>query len=105
MSKYNCWWPGCDYITESRSKIDFHHIVPKEVNPHKTNKSTVPLCKTHHALIFHPSANHGQHAIKSEASMVILNVYDSSIGKAVHYESMNGDTMFYYPRTGETSKG
>lgn len=103
MSKYKCWWPGCDYCTNSRAKIDFHHITPKELNPHGNNRATIPLCKTHHALIFHPEAKAGQHSIKTAESLVILGVYDSTAGKAVHYESMDGNSMFYYTRTGEIS--
>ena len=104
MSKFECWWPECDYHTNSRSKIDYHHVTPKEVNPHRTNKSTIPLCKTHHALIFHPQATAGQHSIKTEASLVILGVYDGTNGKAVHYESASGDSMFYHIRTKEISR-
>jgi len=104
MSNFTCWWPGCDYCTNSRSKIDFHHVTPKEVNPHRTNRTTIPLCKTHHALIFHPQASAGQHSIRTEESMIILGVHDSTNGKTVQYESTSGESMFYFTRTGEVSK-
>lgn len=102
MAKYNCWWPGCSYCTDERSKIDFHHVTPKEVNPHKNNKVTIPLCKTHHALIYHPEATSGQHSIKSKESLIIQMVTTSTAGKVVLYEDMVGKTMTYYTRNGET---
>lgn len=105
MSKYECWWPGCDYCTNSRSKIDLHHVTPKEVNPHKTNKVTIPLCKTHHAMIYHPDATAGQHSIKCDESLIIIGVPDTTIGKAVMYETVSGESMTYYTRTREVFYG
>ena len=105
MKQYSCWWPDCDYCTDSRSKIDYHHVTPKEVNPHKSNKATVSLCKTHHALIYHPEAASGQHAIKSEDSLIIQLVTSSSNGRVILYEDMSGNSMTYYIRTGETFYG
>lgn len=104
MANFECWWPACDYCTSSRSKIDYHHVTPKEVNPHRTNRTTIPLCKTHHALIFHPQSTAGQHSIKTSESLAILGVYAGTNGTSVHYESISGESMFYNTRTKEVSK-
>lgn len=101
MIKYECWWPGCEYCTNSRSKIDFHHVTPKEINPHKNNKVTIPLCKTHHAMIYHPEAKTGQHSIKCDDSLKITMVTTSTNGKVVLYEDMNGKGISYFTKTKE----
>jgi hypothetical protein len=99
MKIFKCWFPGCDYCTNSRSKIDFHHIIPKEIDSRPSNKWTVPLCKTHHAMIYVPNAKYGQHSIKVDDSLIIKHVYDSTCGKTVHFESMDGNAFYYNPET------
>lgn len=101
MKKYTCSWPGCEYSTTSRSKIDMHHVTPKELNPQINNKVTVPLCKTHHALIYHPDTKCGQHSIKSDESLIIVSMPKTTIGPSILYEDMSGNSIIYYTRTGE----
>jgi hypothetical protein len=94
---FKCSFPGCDYSTASRSKIDFHHVTPKEL---KETKLVIPLCKTHHSLIFHPLVHYGQHSIRTEESLEIVNVFDSTHGKAIKYKRFDGSTFFYLPFDG-----
>ena len=94
---YHCFFPECEYSTSHRSKIDFHHIVPKEIDPSTRNKSTICLCKNHHALIWHPQAKKGQHSIKTDESLIILGMFDSTLGKTVNYERTDGSQFFYTP--------
>jgi hypothetical protein len=96
MTKYKCWFPLCEYETDSRSKIDFHHVTPREIDPR--SKITVPLCKTCHALIFHPEAKAGQHSINSDRSMQILGIYKSTAGESIHYMKADGTKIYYFPR-------
>jgi hypothetical protein len=98
---YKCHFPECKYNTTHRSKIDFHHVTPKEVDSSDRNKITLPFCKTHHALIFHPLAKYGQHSIATEESLQILGIFGSTIGKAVLYEAANGRQFYYTADTGE----
>jgi hypothetical protein len=98
MTKYKCWFPGCNYETDSRSKIDFHHIVPREVD--SRSKVTVPLCKTCHALVYHPQSKSGQHSINTDKSIQILNIYESTAGKTLHCQRFDGTKMYYYPSDG-----
>jgi hypothetical protein len=99
MAQFNCSFPGCTYSTNSRSKIDYHHVVPREVN--SRSKVTIPLCKNHHALIYVPEATHGQHAIKTEESLIILGQFLSTNGNSIQFECMEGKKFFYFPDTGE----
>jgi len=94
---FKCSFPGCGYTTTSRSKIDFHHVTPKEL---KETKLVIPLCKTHHSLIFHPLVHYGQHSIRTEESLEIVNVFDSTHGKAIKYKRFDGSTFFYLPFDG-----
>lgn len=95
MATYKCWFPGCKYETNSRSKIDFHHVTPKEVDP--KSRVTVPLCKTCHSLIYHPKATAGQHSINSPQSIQITAVYESTAGKALECKDYDGNILYYYP--------
>lgn len=94
--KHKCHFPDCNYETESRSKIDHHHIVPKEID--KRSKVTIPLCKTHHALIFVENAEHGQHSIKSDESLIVRGTFKSTKGDSILYEDISGKQFYYFPR-------
>ena len=91
--KYICHFPKCDYQTDNRNKIDFHHITPQEI---KKSKDTIPLCKNHHAHIFHPEAKHGQHSINTQESIQILNIFKSTNGKALHFQDYNNKKFYYF---------
>lgn len=101
---FKCVFPNCNYCTKVRSKIDFHHVIPKEVDNHPDNKLTVPLCKTHHALIYHPEAKYGQHSIKEINSLIIKQIFDSTDGKAILYEDMDQNQFYYFINISETVK-
>lgn len=100
--KYYCSFPNCSYETDSRSKIDFHHITPKEIDPN--SKVLLSLCKTHHSLIYHPLAKHGQHSILTENCLEILGKYKSTIGESIHYKKPDGTKFFWFPKTKEIWK-
>ena len=91
---HKCYFPNCEYTTKSRSKIDYHHVLPQELG---NSKITVPLCKNHHSLIFHPLATSGQHTIKTDESLEIIGIFESTHGKVVQYKDMKGDTFYYFP--------
>jgi hypothetical protein len=92
---YKCWFPGCEYETFHRSKIDYHHITPREIDP--KSRITVPLCKTCHSLIYHPLVLYGQHSIKTELSIEILGVFDTTTGKAIKYKNNKDEIIYYCP--------
>ena len=92
---YKCHFPHCKYETVNKSKIDLHHIIPREIDP--KSRITIPLCKTHHAYIFVPESKFGQHSIKVDDSLQVLCTYKSNVGLAVHYSDMNGKKFYYIP--------
>lgn len=98
---FKCVFPGCNYCTKVRSKIDFHHVTPKEVDNHPKNKKTITLCKTHHALIFHPDSRYGQHSIKSIDSLIIKQIFQSTNGEVILYEDMDMKQFYYFTETSE----
>lgn len=88
--RYKCCFPGCNYETNSRSLIEFHHIHPRELFVQHSSRVTIPLCPTHHKLIFHPDATSGQHAEKFDESMIVKTVTNSTKGKCVIFVDMKG---------------
>lgn len=90
---FQCCFPLCEYHS-IKAKIDFHHLTPLEVDP--DSKATIPLCKNHHNLIFHPESKHGQHSINTEQSIHILDVLGSTAGKTLHYQDYHGKKFFYF---------
>lgn len=84
---YNCHYPNCTEMLE-KALIEFHHVTPKEINSSKRNKLTISLCPKHHKLIYCPESKHGQHALNLQESIEILNIYNSTAGKALHYKEL-----------------
>lgn len=93
-----CHFPGCNFSTPHKSKIDNHHLVPREI---KKTKTTISLCKNHHALIYVPEATAGQHSIQTPDSITIIQIYKSSNGKTLHYRDYNNKEFLYFFETKE----
>lgn len=88
---YKCCFPGCNYKTESRSLIEFHHVHLRE-KANKTGKDvTIPTCPTHHKLIYHEDATAGQHSECFPESMKVKQVVNTNRGKCVIFEDMKGE--------------
>lgn len=94
MKLYICHYPGCTYKTENRNKIDFHHIVPRELWPRLNQNVTLSFCPTHHRLIYHPETKSGMHSIKSEDSLEILGIFKTTHGYSVEYRNADGIEFF-----------
>jgi len=97
MPTFKCYFPDCEYTTQSRSKIDMHHIIPREIDPR--TKLTVPLCKTHHAMIYIEKATAGQHSIKCPDSLIIKGKFKSTDGDSILYENMEGKSFYWFPNS------
>ena len=94
MKLYICHFPGCTYYTENRNKIDFHHIIPKELWPRINQNVTISFCPTHHRLIFHPDCKSGMHSIQSNDSLEILGIYKNTHGYSILYKKTDGTEFF-----------
>lgn len=91
---YICHYPGCEYCTESRSKIELHHIIPRELWPRLNQKVTLSFCPTHHRLIYHPECSHGPHSVQTDKSLEILGIFKSNKGYSVEYRDKDGNEFF-----------
>lgn len=93
--KYKCHWPGCDYQTDCRNEIEYHHIVPRELWPRLNNDVVLSFCPTHHRLIWHPECKHGHHSINGDNKLQLLHIYPTTDnGYAVEYKNSR-DMVFY----------
>ena len=93
--EYKCHWPNCQYHTDERSLIEFHHIVPKELWPRLNKHVTLSYCPTHHRMIYHPESTKGHHSIKTDTKLIIKGIYPAAPGGyAVEYQNMKG--MIFY---------
>lgn len=88
--KYRCVFPNCQYETDDRSLIEFHHIHPKELGVVLNRDVTIPLCPTHHKMIYHPGATSGQHSVMHDDSMSVVQVTNTTAGKAVIFRDVSG---------------
>jgi len=91
--KYRCVFPGCNYETDERRLIEFHHVNPKELGVKLNRELTIQLCPVHHKLIYHPDAKTGQHAKCSENSLSVVQVANTTTGKAVIFRDMSGNEI------------
>lgn len=93
--KYRCHWPGCDYCTDSRNEIEYHHIVPRELWPRLNSGVVLSFCPTHHRLIWHPECKYGHHSINGDNKLQLLHIYPTTDnGYAVEYK--NSRNMVFY---------
>lgn len=90
---FRCVFPNCDYETDDRSLIEFHHIHPKELGVKLNRDVTIPLCPTHHKMIYHPGATAGQHAENRPGSLEVVQVATTTAGKAVVFRDIAGNDI------------
>lgn len=88
--KYKCVFPDCDYETDNRALMEFHHINPKELKVKLNKDIEIPLCPNHHKLIFHPETKAGQHSRQYENSLSVVQVTNTTTGQAVIFKDIDG---------------
>ena len=88
--KYRCVFPNCDYETDDRSLIEFHHINPKELKVKLNKDVTIPLCPVHHKMIYSPWSNAGQHSRQYQNSLSVAQVTNTTTGQAVIFRDTAG---------------
>jgi len=88
--RYKCQFPKCSYTTNDRTKIDYHHIVPRELKGQNDDWNRIWLCPNCHRKIYIPESNKGIHSKKSRESVVLLNIYNSTSGKVLEYVDEEG---------------
>jgi hypothetical protein len=93
--KYYCQFPGCNYCTDIRSQINYHHIKPIEIDGKDDIFNRIYLCPNHHTKIYIPESKNGQHTFKSIDSIILLKKYKSTSGTVVEYIDSNGNNNFF----------
>lgn len=91
---FKCQFPGCNYETDNKSQIHFHHIIPRENNGSNKSFNIIQLCPNCHTKIYSPDSTKGIHSIKNSNSIVLLGWRLSSAGKILEYIDTEGNTCY-----------
>lgn len=97
--KYKCLFPNCNYETENRSQINYHHIVPKELGGKDGERNRIYLCPNCHSRIYVPNCTSGIHSINCDSSIIITNKLHSTSGVVLEYIE-NDETKYHFYRGG-----
>jgi len=91
---FGCEFPKCNYTTNHRSQVNYHHIVPLELNGSDKDYNRIWLCPTHHTKIYVPKSKSGMHTIKGQDSIVLIQWLNSTGGKVLEYNDIKGNKFF-----------
>ncbi|MCK9428956.1 MAG: HNH endonuclease [Candidatus Omnitrophica bacterium] len=93
---YYCEYPNCNYKTDIRSKINYHHIIPKSKFGSNKKFNRIFLCPNHHVCIYIPEELKGIHSKFNSNSIIILGWKLSTEGKILEYKLINSNEILYY---------
>lgn len=93
---FKCEFPFCEYETDERNLIHFHHIKPKELSGNNQANNRIHLCPNCHAKIFIPESKFGNHSIEGKESITILSRLLSTNGSVLHYRKSSDRKNYYY---------
>ena len=92
---YHCNFPGCGYITEERTQINYHHIEQKSDGGSDRRHNRIYLCPTCHTKIYIPEAREGMHTVKGKDSIIILGWFKSTgVTRVLKYLDHNGEEQY-----------
>lgn len=92
---YKCQFPGCSYTTNSRTQIEYHHIVPKTKGGKNWSKNRIWLCPNCHKKIYIPGEEKGIHSKQHENSIIIIGWAASTIGRILQYKNIGQEDPQY----------
>ena len=92
---YYCQLPNCDYQTESKSQINFHHIIPKSLNGSNKKSNLLAVCPNCHSTIYVSGVVTGPHSVKSDNSIVINKKVQTTAGMAIEYKYVTEEDVNY----------
>lgn len=96
---YYCEFPNCNYSTNIRSQINYHHIVPKSKNGSNNSYNRIWLCPSCHTKVYIPNEISGIHSKYNDSSIILLRWVDSTCNKVLEYKLINENEILYYGRT------
>ena len=76
----------CGYKVKERYKIHSHHIVPVEMKGSDKGFNRIYLCPNCHNRIYIPESIRGNHSKRSEDSIIIRDLIQSTAGTLIEYE-------------------
>ena len=94
MKEYKCQFPKCDYSTTHRSQIQYHHIVPLELNGSNKQYNRIWLCPTCHTKVFVKESRSGIHSIQGKDSIIIIQWMNSTSGRVLEYQDRSGNISY-----------
>jgi DNA-directed RNA polymerase subunit RPC12/RpoP len=83
---YYCQLPDCEYQTEEKSQIHFHHIIPKSMGGSNKKNNLLSVCPTCHSKIFVQGMSKGPHSIECKNSIIINKKVLTTAGLAIEYK-------------------
>lgn len=92
---YKCEFPGCNYSTEFRTQIEYHHIIPKKNGGCNKPKNRVWLCPNHHKRVYIPTELNGIHSVKNENSIIILGWVQSTEGRILEWKHIDSEEIIF----------
>ena len=91
---YKCEFPGCVYKTIHRSRIHFHHIIPREFGGNNMNHNLISVCPNCHSRIYIPESSTGIHSVCGNDSVIIERWMKSTGGKVLEYIDSGGNLCY-----------
>ena len=94
--RYNCNFPGCDYVAEDTGSFDYHHIIPKSKGGNDRDWNRLLVCPNCHRKIFIENMEHGVHSVKRLGGIIILGKLASSAGPVLNYRKLEDNKEYYW---------
>ena len=91
---YNCELKSCNYTTLNRSQIQYHHIVPLELNGSNKEYNRIWLCPTCHTKVYVKESRRGIHSIQGQDSIIIIQWMSSTSGRVLECQDRSGNNFY-----------
>lgn len=96
MKQYKCEFPYCDFETDDRQQIEYHHIIPRSLNGSNKSNNRIWLCRNCHSKIYIPNTTRGLHSKNRPNKIMIIGWKTSTNGKKIlHYKTYDEKEEFY----------
>ena len=73
---FYCYFPNCEYETDIRSQIVYHHIIPRSLNGSNKKYNRIYVCPSCHSKIYVPEMKNGIHSKKGKDSIEIIKWFN-----------------------------
>lgn len=94
---YICKFPKCTYSTSDRSRIEYHHIIPRSKGGSNEDWNRIFLCPNCHKLVAIPGETCGQHR-PGKGKIEIIGWLRSTGGRILEYKDENNEIQLIEER-------